>query len=67
MSKDRKRWVEETQSFQRIAGVKVTPTEELEKEWDDMRSKQRKAALSSSTTNNIIQKQAIKAAKERRN
>ena len=42
---DKIRWAEDTQLFQRIAGVKASSTEELEYAWDEMRTnKQRRYA-----------------------
>lgn len=66
MKSERASFIEETQLFQRIAGVTVTDAEILGKEWDEMRPKARKFALENNKTHRAIQDMAVAAGQRRR-
>lgn len=59
------RWIEDTQMFQRIAGVAVTSREDLEADWNSMRKDWRGRAAQSTREHRIIQDAAIRAGRGR--
>lgn len=60
------RWIEDTQMFQRIAGVNVSSKEDLTREWENMKNKTRRFAVDNIREHRIIQDMAVRAAKGRR-
>lgn len=61
------KWIEDTQMFQRIAGVTETTTEELASVWESMHNKARDFNAENMTTHRIIQDAAIRAGERRNN
>lgn len=67
---DRKRWIDETKMFQRIAGRPEDTDEELGAEWDKLMTKRprrtQKAFADNAETQRIILQRAAEAGKARR-
>jgi hypothetical protein len=61
----RQLWIDETQMFQRIAKVAVTPADELGAEWDKFNKRQRDFNVQHIQTHQIIQDAAVKVGKSR--
>lgn len=58
MEQECKRWVEDTQMFQRIVGEEETPAAELEAEWTTFTNKRRKREMTHLQTHLIIAQEA---------
>lgn len=62
------KWIEDTQMFQRVAGVEESTTDELSSVWDSMKTnKVKDFNAENMTTHRIIQDAAIQAGKARNN
>ncbi len=61
----KQKWINDTQMFQRIAGVNQSTTEELSKDWDTFNPKRKKFFSENIATHRIIQDAAIRAGKAR--
>ena len=62
-----KQWIEETQMFQRIAGIKESSFEDLEADWKSFNKKQREFNSRHTSTHLTILKMGKEAGKNRRN